>query len=178
LVLDLASELSGERAPDCRYREQAKAVGYLRARTTGTRTISLIVPSRGLTSKTSTKPSVSAGGSGYVAVIVNVPRAGAPALAVVLPSASARPAVSAIRQFTFASKTLASPLIVTGLVTRLFASGCRTTMYPRADTSAVGEGSVGLAVGLGGPEVRAGAVEKETGDRVAAGSPGFCARYA
>src|SRR5438552_3560727 len=49
--------------------------------TTGTRTISSTRPSRGLISKTSTIAIVSPGGGVNVAVIVYVPRAGAPALA-------------------------------------------------------------------------------------------------
>src|SRR5439155_19851938 len=96
--LDLAAQLPRERAPDRGYREQRQAVGYLWTRTTGTRTISSIDPSRGLRSKTSTLPSVSTRGSAYVAAIVNVPRSGAPALAVVIPSASGRPEVSTMRQ--------------------------------------------------------------------------------
>src|SRR5688572_31255801 len=91
---------------------------------------------------------MSEGGSAYVAVIVNVPFAGAPALAVVKPLASTRPAVSVTCQMSAASNTRASPLIVSGLRTREFASGSFTRIPPRAESSGVGEG-VGVGVGLG-----------------------------
>ena len=170
MELDLAAQLPREGAPDRGYREQRQAVGYLWTRTTGTRTISSIDPSRGLRSKTSTLPSVSTRGSAYVAAIVNVPRSGAPALAVVIPSASGRPEVSTMRQLRFASNTLASPLIVRGLLTRLFASGRRTTMKPRAETSAVGEGAPGVTLTVG-DAVRATAEDVRVGD-----GPGACER--
>src|SRR5437870_6337243 len=91
---------------------------------------------------------MSDGGSWYVAVIVNVPFAGAPAVAVVIPLASTRPAVSVTCQISAASNTLASPLIVRGLRTRVFASGSFTRIPPRAERSGVGTG-VGVGVGLG-----------------------------
>src|SRR2546428_7799319 len=95
---------------------------------------------------------MSDGGSAYVAVIVNVPFWGAPAVAVVNPLASTRPAVSVTCQMSAASKTLASPLMVSGLRTRAFASGSFTRIPPRAERSGVGTGvgvGVGLGVGLG-----------------------------
>jgi len=49
----------------------------------------------------------------------------------------------------FASKTLASPAIVSGLCTREFASGCLTTIEPREEMSGVG---TGVGVGVGGGE--------------------------
>jgi len=117
-----------------REEDEARHYGMM---VTGTRTISSIVPSRGLSSYTSTMPMMSLGGGVNVAVTLYVPRAGAPALAVVWPDASTRPALSVIRQLSAASKTLASPLIVTGERTREFASGRTTVMKPRADTSGV-----------------------------------------
>src|SRR2546426_10586844 len=95
---------------------------------------------------------MSDGGSAYVAMIVNVPFWGAPAVAVVNPLASTRPAVSVTCQMSAASKTLASPLMVSGLRTRAFASGSFTRIPPRAERSGVGTGvgvGVGLGVGLG-----------------------------
>src|SRR2546425_7980435 len=91
---------------------------------------------------------MSDGGSAYVAVIVNVPFWGAPAVAVVKPLASTRPAVSVTCQMSAASNTLASPLMVSGLRTREFASGSLTRIPPRAERSGVGTG-VGVGVGLG-----------------------------
>src|SRR5207245_5427031 len=91
---------------------------------------------------------MSDGGSWYVAVIVNVPFWGAPAVAVVNPLASTRPAVSVTCQMSAASNTLASPLMVSGLRTRVFASGSLTRIPPRAERSGVGTG-VGVGVGLG-----------------------------
>lgn len=79
-------------------------------------------------------------GGANVAVMEYVPRPGAPPLAVVLPSASTRPALSVMRHESAASKTDASPLIVAGDVMRSFASGWRTTIEPFTDTSAVGDG--------------------------------------
>src|SRR5437762_5110985 len=87
-------------------------------------------------------------GSWYVAVIVNVPFPGAPALAVAIPLARTRPAVSVTCQTSAASKTLASPEIVSGLCTFVFASGSLTRIPPRAETSGVGTG-VGVGVGVG-----------------------------
>src|SRR5438874_4158871 len=90
-------------------------------------------------------------GSWYVAVIVNVPFPGAPAVAVVIPLARTRPAVSVTCQTSAASKTLASPEIVSGLRTFVFASGSLTRIPPRAERSGVGTGvcvGVGLGVGL------------------------------
>src|SRR5256885_5187046 len=95
---------------------------------------------------------ISDGGSWYVAVIVNVPFPGAPALAVEIPLANTRPAVSVTCHTSAASNTLASPLMVSGLRTWLFASGSFTRMPPRAERSGVGTGvgvGVGLGVGLG-----------------------------
>src|SRR5713101_3761309 len=95
---------------------------------------------------------MSDGGSWYVAVMVKVPFAGAPTVAVVIPLASTRPAVSVTCQISAASKTLASPLMVSGLRTRVFASGSFTRIPPRAERSGVGTGvgvGVGLGVGLG-----------------------------
>src|SRR5437016_4813039 len=95
---------------------------------------------------------MSDGGSAYVAVIVNVPFWGAPAVAVVNPLASTRPAVSVTCQMSAASNTLASPLMASGLRTRVFASGSFTRIPPRAERSGVGTGvgvGVGLGVGLG-----------------------------
>src|SRR5439155_3962185 len=91
---------------------------------------------------------MSDGGSAYVAVIANVPLPGAPAVAVVKPLASTRPAVSVTCQMSAASNTLASPLMVSGLRTRVFASGSFTRIPPRAERSGVGAG-VGVGVGLG-----------------------------
>src|SRR4051812_34818911 len=94
---------------------------------------------------------MSDGGSVYVAVMENVPFAGAPAVAVVKPLASTRPAVSVTCQTRVASNTMASPLIVSGLWTRVFASGSFTRIPPRAERSGVGTGvdvGVGLGVGL------------------------------
>src|SRR5712692_9429473 len=95
---------------------------------------------------------MSDGGSWYVAVIEKVPFAGAPAVAVVNPLASVRPAVSVTAQISAASNTLASPAMVSGLRTCVFASGSFTRMPPRAERSGVGTGvgvGVGLGVGLG-----------------------------
>src|SRR5919201_2516764 len=83
---------------------------------------------------------VSLAGGANDAVIVYVPRAGAPALAVVLPDASTRPALSVMRHVSAASNTLASPLIVIGERSREFASGRATVMKPRADVSGVAFG--------------------------------------
>src|SRR6267142_5467413 len=108
---------------------------------------------------------MSDGGSWYVAVSENVPLAGAPAVAVVKPLASTRPAVSVTCQTSAASNTLASPLIVSGLRTRVFASGSFTRIPPRAESSGVGTG-VGVGVGLGVGlelEVAVGAVVLRTG---------------
>ena len=69
----------------------------------------------GLRVKTSANPMMSDGGSVYVAVIEKVPLPGAPAVAVVIPLAGSRPAVSVTFQTNAASNTLASPLIVSGL---------------------------------------------------------------
>src|SRR5882762_10877807 len=91
---------------------------------------------------------MSDGGSWYVAVTENVPLPGAPAVAVVNPLARTRPAVSVICQTSAASNTLASPLIVSGLRTCVFASGSFTRIPPRAERSGVGTG-VGVGVGLG-----------------------------
>src|SRR6267143_1859026 len=95
--------------------------------------------------------------------MVNVPLAGAPAVAVVKSLASTRPAVSVSCQMSAASKTLASPLIVRGLRTRELASGSFTRIPPRAERSGVGTGvgvgvglGVGLALGLGAAVVRTG----------------------
>src|SRR6267378_6047159 len=91
-------------------------------------------------------------GSAYVAVIENVPFCGAPAVAVVIPLANTRPAVSVSCQMSAASNTLASPLMVSGLRTREFARGSFTRIPPRAERSGVGAGvgvGVGLGVGLG-----------------------------
>src|SRR6266850_5244198 len=89
-------------------------------------------------------------GSWYVAVIENVPFCGAPAVAVVIPLAKTRPAVSVTCQTSAASNTLASPAMVSGLRTRVFASGSFTRIPPRADSSGVGTGvGVGVGVGLG-----------------------------
>ena len=88
--------------------------------TTGTRTSSSIVPSLGLRVNTSMPPSVSAAGGVNVALTLNVPRAGAPALAMVFPVARTVPPPSTMRHCSVASKTLASPLIVTGEVMRVF----------------------------------------------------------
>src|ERR671934_1982516 len=80
---------------------------------------------------------VSLAGGANDAVIAYVPRAGAPALAVVLPEASTRPALSVIRHVSAASNTLASPLIVIGGRRREFARGRATVMKPRAEVSGV-----------------------------------------
>src|SRR2546430_3677361 len=95
---------------------------------------------------------MSDGGSWYDAVIVKVPFAGARAVAVVSPLARTRPAVSVACQISAAANTRASPLIVSGLRTRVFASGSFTRIPPRAERSGVGTGvgvGVGLGVGLG-----------------------------
>src|SRR5437867_7187878 len=95
---------------------------------------------------------MSDGGSWYVAVMLYVPLPGAPAVAVVIPLASTRPAVSVTCQMSAASNTLASPLIVSGLRTCVLARGSFTRIPPRADRSGVGTGvgvGVGLGVGLG-----------------------------
>src|SRR6267378_2945956 len=89
-------------------------------------------------------------GSAYVAVIENVPFCGAPAVAVVIPLANTRPAVSVTCQTSAASNTLASPLMVSGLRTFEFASGSFTRIPPRAERSGVGTGvAVGEGVGVG-----------------------------
>src|SRR5256885_9426420 len=89
-------------------------------------------------------------GSWYVAMIVNVPFPGAPAVAVVIPLARTRPAVSVTCQTSAASKTLASPAIVSGLRTFVFASGSLTRIPPRAERSGVGTGvCVGVGLGVG-----------------------------
>src|SRR5919204_1895878 len=85
---------------------------------------------------------VSLAGGVNDAVMAYVPRAGAPALAVVLPDASTRPALSVMRHVSAASNTLASPLIVTGGRSREFASGRATVMKPRADVSGVTLGAL------------------------------------
>src|SRR5262245_27634516 len=59
-----------------------------------------------------------------------------------------RPAVSVTSHCRAASKTLASPEIVSGLFTCEFASGIFTMIDPRDDTSGVGAG-VGVGVGDG-----------------------------
>src|SRR3989441_6723650 len=164
VVLDRAAEFELECAPYRRDREEHEA-HQRPARMMGTRTISSMFPSRGLRVKTSAKPMTSDGGSVYVAVMLKVPREGAPAVAVVMPPARTRPAVSVTCQMRFASKTLASPLIVSGLFTRECASGSRTTISPRAEISGVGAGvgvAVGLAVAVGG----AVAVDVRTGEAV------------
>ena len=97
MVLDVASELARERGADRRVREEHKARHGYGVMTTGTRTISSIVPSRGLRSKTSTLPIVSVDGGVNVALTVYVPRYGAPAVAVVVPWASTRPELSRTR---------------------------------------------------------------------------------
>src|SRR5919204_682795 len=81
-------------------------------------------------------------------MIEKVPFCGAPALAVVIPPASTRPAVSVTCQMSAASNTVASPLIVSGLRAFVLASGSLTRIPPRADRSGVGTG-VGVGVGLG-----------------------------
>src|SRR5438132_12836951 len=84
--------------------------------------------------------------------MLTVPLPGAPAVAVAIPLASTRPAVSVTCHTSAASKTLASPLMVSGLRTCVFASGSLTRIPPRADSSGVGTGvgvGVGLGVGLG-----------------------------
>src|SRR5256886_15328571 len=90
-------------------------------------------------------------------MIETVPSAGARAAAVVYPLASTRPAVSVTCHTRAASKTLASPLIVNGLRTFVFASGSLTRIPPRAERSGVGTG-VGVGAGVGGGLALAGAV--------------------
>src|SRR5205809_6726262 len=95
---------------------------------------------------------MSDGGSWYDAGITKLPFAGAPAVGVVNTLARTRPAVSVTCQMSAASNTLASPLIVSGLRTRVLASGSFTRIPPRAERSGVGTGvgvGVGLGVGLG-----------------------------
>src|SRR2546430_16187455 len=83
-------------------------------------------------------------------MIETVPSAGALADAVVFPLPSTRPAVSVTCHTRAASKTLASPLIVNGLRTFVFASGSLTRIPPRAERSGVGTGvGVGDGVGVG-----------------------------
>src|SRR5204862_6256507 len=82
--------------------------------------------------------------------MLNVPLPGAPAVAVAIPLASTRPAVSVTCHTSAASNTLASPLIVSGLRTCVFASGSFTRIPPRAETSGVGTGlAVGVGLGVG-----------------------------
>src|SRR5690242_11322809 len=81
---------------------------------------------------------VSAAGGGNDATTLNVPRAGAPALAVVMPSERTFPPPSTIRHWSAASNTLASPVIVTGVVMRVFESGAVTVMPPFDDVIGVG----------------------------------------
>ena len=81
MELDVAADLERQRAPHRRDRQEREAHQRAAARISGTRTISSISPSFGLRVKTSANPMMSDGGSWNVAVIENVPFAGAPAVA-------------------------------------------------------------------------------------------------
>src|SRR5690348_14078503 len=117
--------------------------------TTGTRTSSSIEPSFGLRSKTSMPPMMSAAGGVKDALMLNVPRAGAPALAVAIPDAITPPAASTMRHWSAASNTLALPVMVTGDVTRALVSGAVTVMPPFDDVIGVGAGEgLGRTVGV------------------------------
>src|ERR1041385_8054856 len=116
--------------------------------TTGTRTSSSIEPSFGLRSKNSMPPMMSAAGGVKDALMLNVPRAGAPALAVAMPDAITAPPASTMRHWSAASNTLALPVMVTGDVTRVFVRGAVIVMPPFDDVTGVGAGDgLGRTVG-------------------------------